>query len=139
MTKLDLSKVKKGQEVTMLAFTGMNLGHFPVVAADKTTITVMAKKGERKFRRKDGKQIVDEGKERFANSITQEIIPFESPLLKAQKVRAEKAAAKAAAKKAKKAPKKAPEPVVYEKDDFDDEFEDDEEWEDDEYWEDDEE
>lgn len=98
----NLEKVKKGDTVVMLGFTGMNLGKFTVAGATKTELSIEAKNGSTlKFSRKSGKQVnVEEGKERYANRI---VLPEDAP-----------------AKKERKKPEKPVKPVeIVEEDDVD--------------------
>lgn len=80
----NLEKVKKGDTVVMLGFTGMNLGKFTVAGATKTELSIEAKNGSTlKFSRKSGKQVnVEEGKERYANRI---VLPEDAPAKKERK------------------------------------------------------
>ena len=72
-----MEKIKKGDVVTLLGFTGMNLGNFVVVKATKTELTIEAKKGLLTFSRKTGKQLgLPEEKERYANKI---VLPEDAP------------------------------------------------------------
>lgn len=140
---------KKGDSVLLHGFTGMKLGVYKVTGATKTEITIEKADGtELVFSRKTGKQLnVAEGKERYANYITEDDGSYENPLEKARKSskksskkassKAKKAeeveedideddeeeAPKKPAKKAKKSSKKPAKKVV---EDDDDEFEEDE-------------
>ena len=72
-----LEKIKKGDVVTLLGFTGMNIGDFPVVKATKTELTIETKKGLLTFSRKTGKQLgLPEEKERYANKL---VLPEDAP------------------------------------------------------------
>jgi hypothetical protein len=72
-----MEKIKKGDVVTLLGFTGMNLGNFIVVKATKTELTIETKKGLLTFSRKTGKQLgLPEEKERYANKI---VLPEDAP------------------------------------------------------------
>ena len=146
-------ELKKGEKVILKGFTGIKLGVFSVESTTKKTITVMKKNGdERVFDRKTGKQInVEEGKERYANSIMEDDGSFVAPSTagakrktkkatkaKAKKVEAEieddedeededeEPAPKKSVKKASKKSKKQPEP---EEDEDEDDDEDDDEFE----------
>ena len=142
--------MKKGDSVILKGFTGIKLGVFEVSGATKKTLTITKRNGEEMiFDRKSGKQInVEEGKERYANSIMEDDGSYVAPSTKgaAKKTAAKKPSKKAApveedeedeeeeeapAKKtpAKKSGKKAPakKPVVEEDDE--DEDEDDEDYE----------
>lgn len=105
---------KKGDKVILKGFTGIKLGVFEVVSATKKTITINKKNGdELVFDRKTGRQVnVEEGKEKYANSVMEDDGSFVAP------------STRGASKKAvaKKSAKKAP-PV----EDDDDEYEEDEE------------
>jgi hypothetical protein len=112
----NLEKVKKGDQVVMLGFTGMRIGEFTVTGATKTELSVESKTGNTlKFSRKTGKQIgLEEDRERYANKI---VLPEDAP-----EPTPKKKAKKEELKKAKEEPKKSkPEP----EDDDDDEEEDD--------------
>lgn len=147
-------KHKKGETVVLLTFTGMRIGEFEVVAADKATLTIHTSKGEQSFDRKTGLQLdMPEGKEKYAGKV---VDPADAPAPKPKKAPTPKAKPvkekvskkeeeeifeeddeeeeepapkkKAAPKKAEPAPKKASKkaPVVVEEDDEDeDDFEDD--------------
>ena len=112
-------EVKKGENVILKGFTGIKLGVFPVESTTKKTITVLKKNGdEMVFDRKTGKQVnVEEGKERYANSIMEDDGSFVAPATAGAKKHK-------AAKKAAKAKAKAEEP---EEEDEEDEEDDDEE------------
>lgn len=105
---------KKGDKVIVKGFTGIKLGVFEVASATKKTITVNKKNGDEMiFDRKTGRQVnVEEGKEKYANSVMEDDGSFVAPSTRG-------ASRKAAAKKAAKA---KPAPV----DDDDDEEEEDE-------------
>ena len=106
---------KKGDKVIVKGFTGIKLGVFEVASATKKTITVNKKNGDEMiFDRKTGRQVnVEEGKEKYANSVMEDDGSFVAPSTRG-------ASRKAAAKKAAKA---KPAPV----DDDDDEDEDEDE------------
>lgn len=107
---------KKGDKVIVKGFTGIKLGVFEVASATKKTITVNKKNGDEMiFDRKTGRQVnVEEGKEKYANSVMEDDGSFVAPSTRG-------ASRKAAAKKAAKA---KPAPVD---DDDDDEEEDEDE------------
>jgi len=111
-------ELKKGDKVILKGFTGIKLGVFEITSATKKTVTVAKKNGdELVFDRKTGRQInVEEGKEKYANSIMEDDGSFVAP--------STRGAAKKAAKKAPKA-KAKPEPEDEEVEDEDD-LEDDE-------------
>lgn len=109
-------KAKKGDTVILRGFTGIQLGVFEVKKSTDKTLTLLKKDGNKMiFSRKTGKQTnVDEGKERFANSIIDDDGSYVRPK---RKTKAEKEAERAEKeeKKKKKAKKnkkkKLPEPV----------------------------
>lgn len=107
---------KKGDKVIVKGFTGIKLGVFEVASATKKTITVNKKNGDEMiFDRKTGRQVnVEEGKEKYANSVMEDDGSFVAPSTRG-------ASRKAAAKKAAKA---KPAPV---EDDEDEEEEDEDE------------
>ena len=148
-------ELKKGDKVILKGFTGIKLGVFEIAAATKKTVTVVKKNGDEMiFDRKTGRQInVEEGKEKYANSIMEDDGSFVAPSTRgaSRKKAAKKAPAKPApvddededededevdedeeeaeepvkpSKKAKKvAPAKKTSKKVVEDDDEDDEFE----------------
>lgn len=81
---LDLNK---GDKVIVKGFTGIKLCVSEVASATKKTITVLKKTGEEMiFDRKTGKQInVEEGKEKFANSVMADDGSFVAPTSKVKK------------------------------------------------------
>ena len=87
-------EMKKGDKVIVKGFTGIKLGVFPVESTTKKTITVLKKNGDEMiFDRKTGKQVnVEEGKEKYANSIMEDDGSYVAPSTKG-------AAKKKAAKK----------------------------------------
>lgn len=107
-------EVKKGDSVILKGFTGIKLGVFQVTAANKKTVTITKKNGDEMiFDRKTGKQVnVEEGKEKYANSIMEDDGSYVAPATRG-----------ASKKKAAKKPAK-PAPV---EDDEDEEDEDEEE------------
>lgn len=107
---------KKGDKVIVKGFTGIKLGVFEVASDTKKTITVNKKNGDEMiFDRKTGRQVnVEEGKEKYANSVMEDDGSFVAPSTRG-------ASRKAAAKKAAKA---KPAPV---EDDEDEEEEDEDE------------
>ena len=139
---------KKGDKVILKGFTGIKLGVFTVESSTKKTISVLKKNGDEMiFDRKSGKQInVEEGKERYANSIIEDDGSFVAPsTVGAKRKKSTKKAAKKAKveeeadeeeeekpapkkhtkKTGKKPVKKQPEPEEDEDEDDDDDFEDD--------------
>ena len=135
-------ELNKGDKVIVKGFTGIKLGVFEVASATKKTLTVLKKNGDEMiFDRKTGKQInVEEGKEKYANSIIEDDGSFKAPARKKPTVKKAPAKAKPEPeededeeddedepiplkKSAKAAPKKTVKkrPVV--EDDDDDDFE----------------
>lgn len=134
-------ELKKGDKVILKGFTGIKLGVFEIAAATKKTVTVIKKNGDEMiFDRKTGRQVnIEEGKEKYANSIMEDDGSFVAPSTRgaSRKKAAKKAAPKAApveddedeadeeeeveepVKPAKKG-KKAPAKKVVEEDDDDD-------------------
>lgn len=110
---------KKGDKVIVKGFTGIKLGVFEVASATKKTITVNKKNGDEMiFDRKTGRQVnVEEGKERYANSVMEDDGSFVAPSTRG-------ASRKAAAKKAAKA---KPAPVEDEEEEESEEEDEDEE------------
>lgn len=108
--------LKKGDKVIVKGFTGIKLCVSEVAKADKKTITVLKKNGDEMiFDRKTAKQInVEEGKEKFANSVMEDDGSYEghAPVSK---------------KKGKKATKTAPKKVKPEPEEVEDEDEDEDE------------
>ena len=107
---------KKGDKVIVKGFTGIKLGVFEVASVTKKTITVLKRNGDEMiFDRKTGRQVnVEEGKEKYANSVMEDDGSFVAPSTRG-------ASRKAAAKKAAKA---KPAPV---EDDEEEEEEDEDE------------
>ena len=93
-------ELKKGDKCIIKGFTGIKLGVFEVAAASKKTITVMKKNGDEMiFDKKTGRQVnVEEGKERYANSIMADDGSYTAPN------RGSKKPAKKPAKKSTPAP-----------------------------------
>lgn len=88
-----LKTAKVGDKVTMLTFTGMNLGQFEVTKANKTKIAILKKDGtEAVFSRETGLQTNAENP-KYANKV---VDPMPEP--------EKKAPAKKAVKKAEEAP-----------------------------------
>lgn len=92
--------IKKGDKVILKGFTGIKLGVFEVVSATKKTVTITKKTGdEMVFDKATGKQInVEEGKEKYANSIMEDDGSYVAP---ATRGASKKKEAKKPAKKAK--------------------------------------
>lgn len=110
-------EVKKGDTVIVKGFTGIKLGVFKVDSATKKTLTVLKRNGDEMiFDRKTGKQInVEEGKEKYANSVMEDDGSFVAPTRGKKK--------QEAPKKATKKAKAEPEP----EEEIDDDEDDDEE------------
>ena len=118
---MSLKNIKKGDNVIVKGFTGIKLGVFPVAKATEKNITVEKKDGSLMiFSKKDGKQTnVEEGKERYANSVMEDDGSYVKPNSGKRKT-----AAKAEKKSTKKAAKKEePEDIDEFDDDEDDDFE----------------
>lgn len=116
---MSLKGIKKGDSVIVKGFTGIKLGVFKVSKATEKTVTVEKKDGSLMiFSKKDGKQTnMEEGKERYANSIMEDDGSYVKPNSGKRK--------KTDKKPAKKS-KKQPEPEeVEEVEDFEDEDDDD--------------
>ena len=111
-------ELKKGDKCIVKGFTGIKLGVFEVAAASKKTITVMKKNGDEMiFDKKTGRQVnVEEGKERFANSIMEDDGSYTAP---------NRGSKSAPAKKTSKKP--TPAPVEEEEDEEEEEQEEEEE------------
>lgn len=122
-------KVKKGDSVILKGFTGIKLGVFQVVSATKKTVTINKKNGdELVFDRATGKQLnVEEGKEKYANSIMEDDGSYVAPSTAGAK-RKKAAKADKAPKKGKKITKPV-EPEEPEDEELEDEDEDDEDFE----------
>lgn len=90
-------ELKKGDKVILKGFTGIKLGVFEIAAATKKTVTIIKKNGDEMiFDRKTGRQVnVEEGKEKYANSIIEDDGSFVAP---ATRGASRKKAAKKAAK-----------------------------------------
>lgn len=97
---LDLNK---GDKVILKGFTGIKLGVFEIKSTTKKTLTIIKANGdELVFDKKTGKQInVEEGKEKYANSIVEDDGSFVPPTRKKTEKKSTKAAP---AKKSKKQP-----------------------------------
>ena len=108
-------ELKKGDKVILKGFTGIKLAVFEIASATKKTVTIVKKNGdEMVFDRKTGRQInVEEGKEKYANSVMEDDGSFVAPSTRG-------ASRKAAAKKAAKA---NPAPVEDEEEEDEDEDE----------------
>lgn len=117
---MSLKNIKKGDTVIVKGFTGIKLGVFTVAKATEKTITVEKKDGNLMiFSKKDGKQTnVEEGKEKYANSVMENDGSYVKPNSGGRKKKAAKPA-----KPAKK-PAKKPEPEEVEEEEFDDDDDD---------------
>lgn len=93
-------ELKKGEKVILKGFTGIKLGVFPIESATKKTVTILKKNGdELVFDRKTGKQVnVEEGKEKYANSIIEDDGSFVAPSTVGAKRKSAKKATKVAPK-----------------------------------------
>lgn len=98
--------VKKGDKVIVKGFTGIKLCVSEVAEATKKTITVLKKDGsEMVFDRKTCKQInVEEGKEKYANSVMEDDGSYVAPSTKKVVKKKGKKVAKPVTKKAKPEP-----------------------------------
>ena len=115
---MSIANLKKGDSVILKGFTGIKLGVFQVTAATKKTVTILKKNGDEMiFDRKTGKQTnVEEGKEKYANSIMEDDGSYVAPATRG-----------ASKKSAKKTPaKKTPAPVEADEDDDEDDDDDEE-------------
>ena len=117
---MSLKNIKKGDNVIVKGFTGIKLGVFPVAKATEKNITVEKKDGSLMiFSKKDGKQTnVEEGKERYANSVMEDDGSYVKPNSGKRK-----STKKAEEKPAKKSKKEEPEDIDEFDDDEDDDFE----------------
>ena len=99
---------KKGDKVILKGFTGIKLGVFEVTACTKKTVTLVKRNGDEMiFDRKTGKQTnVEEGKEKYANSIIEDDGSYVAPSTKGASKK----------KSAKAAPKKTAAPAADEED-----------------------
>lgn len=114
---MSIANLKKGDSVILKGFTGIKLGVFQVSAATKKTVTILKKNGDEMiFDRKTCKQVnVEEGKEKYANSIMEDDGSYVAPATRG-----------ASKKKAAKKPTK-PEPVEEDEEDEDEDEEEEEE------------
>ena len=126
--------VEKGDKVILKGFTGIKLGVFEVAKTTDKTVTVMKKNGEKMiFSKKTGKQTnVEEGKEKYANSIMEDdgsfVPPQRKKSAKKSKTKDEDEEKSKKSKKSKKVVEPEPEPMEMEDEDedFEDEFEEEE-------------
>ena len=115
---MGLKNLSKGDTVILKGFTGIKLGVFEVEKASDKNVTISKKDGTKLiFSKKDGKQLnVEEGKEKYANSIMEDDGSYVAP------VRGKKKEDKKPAKKSKKAVEPEPEEdEEFEEDDFEEE------------------
>lgn len=119
---MSLKDVKKGDSVILCGFTGIKLGVFEVKKSTEKNITLEKKDGTLMvFSRKTGKQTnVEEGKEQYANKITEDDGSYKPPQ---RKKKGKKSDDEAPKKKGKKSVKKE-EPAEEEEFEDDDDFED---------------
>lgn len=102
-----LKTAKVGDKVTMLTFTGMNLGQFEITKAGKTKIAIMKKDGaQAEFSRETGLQ-TNATNAKYANKV---VDPIPEPEKKAAPAKAEKPTEKAVEEK--KVEKKATKPAA---------------------------
>lgn len=136
MTISTLKNAKVGDKVSMVTFTGMNLGQFEITKAGKTKLAVMKKDGtQAEFSRETGIQ-TNANNPKYANKIVDPIPETDTKAAPEKKAPAKKAAAKkteeapAAKKPAAKATKKVEKVEIpedaddFEDEDLDDDFED---------------
>lgn len=127
-----LKTAKVGDKVTMLTFTGMNLGQFEVTKANKTKIAILKKDGtEAVFSRETGIQTNSENP-KYANKVVDPIpepekkAPAKKAVKKAEEAPAEKKAEEKKATAVKPSKKVEKVEIEDDADDFEDEdFEDD--------------
>ena len=121
---MSLKDVKKGDNVILCGFTGIKLGVFEVTKASEKSISIAKKDGSTlTFSRKTGKQTnVEEGKERYANSIMEDDGSYTPPRRK--KKAEKKTSKKKSAKKAKPIEDEEPDEEELEDEDFEEEDED---------------
>lgn len=135
-------ELKKGSKVILKGFTGIKLGVFEVASATKKTVTIFKKNGtEMVFDKNTGKQLnVEEGKERYANSIMEDDGSYIAPSTRGAAKKTEKKVSKKAKveepeeeeddeeeppkKPAKKSGKKTGKKAKVEEDDFDEDEDD---------------
>ena len=119
-----LKNAKVGDKVTMLTFTGMNLGQFEVAKAGKTKIAIIKKDGtQAEFSRETGLQ-TNAANAKYANKVVDPIAEPEkkAPVKKAEAPKPEKKAAKVE-KKVEKVEIPEDEMEDIEDEDLDDDFE----------------
>lgn len=118
---MSLKSIKKGDSVIVKGFTGIKLGVFTVAKATEKNITVEKKDGSLMiFSKKDGKQTnVEEGKEKYANSVMEDDGSYVKPNSGKRK--------KSAKKTDKKPAKEEAEPAVEE--DLEEDFDEDDDFE----------
>lgn len=123
-----LKTAKVGDKVTMLTFTGMNLGQFEITKAGKAKVAIMKKDGtQAEFSRETGLQ-TNADNPKYANKIVDPIPEPEkkAPVKKATKKAEEAPAEEKVEKKATKAAKPAKKVEKVEIEDDADDFDEDE-------------
>lgn len=122
-----LKNAKVGDKVTMLTFTGMNLGQFEITKAGKTKIAIQKKDGtQAEFSRETGLQ-TNANNPKYANKIVDPIdeaapkAEKKAPAKKAEKSEAPAKAEKKPAKGGKTAKKTEKVEIPEDADDFEDE------------------
>lgn len=117
-----LKTAKVGDKVSMLTFTGMNLGQFEITKASKTKIAIMKKDGtQAEFSRENGAQ-TNANNPKYANKIVDPIADTET---KAPAKKPAKKSDKKAEKPAKSAKKVEKVEIEEDAEDFDDDDMDD--------------
>lgn len=121
---MSLKNVKKGDSVILCGFTGIKLGVFEVKKATEKNITLEKTDGSLMvFSRKTGKQTnVEEGKEKYANSIMEDDGSYTPPRRKKKTKKSDDETPKKTRKKPIK--KEEPEEELEEDEIEDDDFED---------------
>lgn len=138
-----LAKLAKGDQFTVLSFTGMQFGTYAVTKCNKTTFTTQNRKGEElTFNRKTGKQVIsDEDKDpKYASQACdlypkadrKPLVEPETPEQRRARRKARRDARKAAAEAEEKPVKrtrkpKKEEPIPADDEDEDIEYEEEEE------------
>lgn len=130
MTISTLKTAKVGDKVTMLTFTGMNLGQFEITKANKAKVAIMKKDGtQAEFSRETGIQ-TNANNPKYANKIVDPIPETDAkaekkadkkPAKKAEKAAEETKAEKKPAKGAKNTKKTTKVEIPEDADDFEDE------------------
>ena len=116
-----LKTAKVGDKVTMLTFTGMNLGQFEITKAGKAKIAIMKKDGtQAEFSRETGLQ-TNAANPKYANKV---VDPIPEPEKKTPAKKAEPKVEEKATKEEKPAKKAAKPSKKVEKVEIDDDAED---------------